>query len=102
MKTFNSLTISATGKQVTSGAASANTTLPNDSSGNKARYVALTCPSGAVYVRLGADNTVAATANDMVVSASQPPLILACQQFDYIAYLQVNTGDKLNIVPVEG
>lgn len=99
---FNAITYyPGKGVQVTSGAASANTTIPNTADGNRARFVALICPSGYVYATACVGIGVSATAADIPIVSTQPPVILSVKQFDHIAYLQGSAAALLNILPVE-
>lgn len=97
---FHAITYAGNGVQVTSGAASANTAVPNTANGVKARYCALVCPSGYVYVSIG-QASAAATANDLPIVAGQPPVIVSTQQYAKIAYIQGSAAALLNIIPVE-
>lgn len=89
----------STGATVTSGAASANTAIPTTQSGAKAKMVLLSCVSGSVHVKLGIDNTIAATANDLLIGVT--PIAVFCGGCAYIAYIQEAAASKLNIAPLE-
>ena len=88
------------GSTVTSGASSANVAIPNNSNGTTARAVILTgAVAGAVHVKLGIDNTIAATANDLLIGTT--PVVISTRGASFIAYIQEATAAKLNIAPVE-
>lgn len=89
-----------TGNTVTSGAASANVAIPNNANGTTARAVVLTASvAGGVHVKLGIDNTVTATANDLLIGAD--PIVINTRGWAWIAYIQEATAAKLNIAPLE-
>lgn len=89
-----------TGITVTSGAGSASTSVPLSSDGVKrARFVRLQV-TGNLYVKFGKGATTA-TANDMLLSPNFD-VVVACAQYDTIAYIQETAAAKLNITPLEG
>jgi uncharacterized alpha/beta hydrolase family protein len=87
-----------TGTTVTSAATTANTAIPNDSTGTTAKWVILT-GTGNVHVKLGPTNTVTATANDLMVGTV--PIVINTRGNSFIAYIQETAAAKLNIAPVE-
>lgn len=90
----------ATGTTVTSGAATANVAIPNDSNGTSARVVMLTAGANAgVHVKLGTTNAVVATANDLMIGAT--PVVVNARGYTWIAYIQETAATKLQIAPVE-
>lgn len=98
MKAF---TVSATGTQVTSGAATANAAIPNDASGGRAKRVRVTVAiaAGFAYIRPGASG-VTATVNDLPVNFGAP-VDLNVGGMTHIAYIEGSTACKLNITPLE-
>lgn len=98
---FHAITYAGNGVQVTSGGTTANHAIPNTADGNRARFVALLCPSGYVYAAPGTGAGAAATVGDIPIVAGQPPVILSVKQFDHIAYIQGSAAALLNIIPVE-
>jgi hypothetical protein len=86
------------GSTVTSGGTSANTAIPTNSNGTTARAVLLTS-TGTVHVKAGIDNTVAATANDLMIGTT--PVAISTRGMAYIAYIQESSAAKLNIAPLE-
>lgn len=87
-----------TGATVTSGASSANVALPTDGSGRNPRHCMLS-GTGSVHVKLGIDNTVTATANDLMIGTA--PVVLDTGGAAFIAYIQETAAAKLNIAPLE-
>lgn len=99
MANFEYVTIAATGIQVTTGAASAVTAIPNNSNGTKPKYVRLQAFSAPCYVRPGLAATVA-TVNDAVLSPNEA-LVLNVSGFSHIAAIQGAAAEKFNITPLE-
>lgn len=93
------LSIQTTGKTKTTGASSANDTLPLDSAGNAPRYVRIAATVES-YLKLGKDNTVAATANDILVQPADA-VVLATNGMTYFAHIQGGTSGKLNVQALE-
>ena len=88
----------ATGTTVVSGAASASTAVPNDTSGGRAKQVRLMV-TGNLYVKF-TSGAGTATANDMLLSPNFDVLV-NCRQYDTISYIQETAAAKLNITPLE-
>jgi hypothetical protein len=90
-------TITQTGVTVTTGAASAQLTIPNDSAGNLPRYirVAATVES---YVKIGASPT--ATTNDILIQPADS-VILSVNGAVKLAYIQGTSAGKVNVTPLE-
>lgn len=98
MASFNSLSINATGAQVTAGASSAVVAIPNDAQGGRARVVRLQS-TGNAYVRPGFSGTTC-TVNDALLGPNES-LVLNVKGFTHVAYLQETASAKINITPVE-
>lgn len=91
------VSVHTAGAYITTGAASQNVALPTDSSGGNPRYIRVSA-SAAAYVRLGKDNTVAATANDMMVQPGDAVIMAVANAGEtYIAALQVSAAGKVQI-----
>ena len=92
------VSIVAVGKTVTTGAATASTTLPIDSAGNNPRYirVAATVES---YINLGG-SAITATTNNVLIQPADS-LIMAVNGATYIAYIQGTSTGKVNITALE-
>jgi hypothetical protein len=92
------LKIAATGLQVTTGGTTAAAAIPNDSSGNRARWVRLQALANC-YVRPGV-STVVATVNDVLLSPNEA-VVLDVNGMTHIAHIQEAVGAKFNISPLE-
>jgi hypothetical protein len=90
--------IFATGKTLTTGAASVNTTLPATLNGTPAKWVRVASTSAA-YVKLGAVG-VAAVAGDVMVQPGDS-IKLAVSGATTIAALQVSAAGTVQISPCE-
>lgn len=90
--------VGATGVQVTTGAASANVAIPNDTSGSRARYVRILA-DGNAYIRPGS-SAVVATVNDFYLNPNEG-VVLNVLGHTHIAYLQQTVGARINITPLE-
>jgi hypothetical protein len=92
------LNITQTGFTAATGAASARTAIPNDSAGNRPRYIRV-AGINECYVKLG-DNTVVATANDTLIQPADS-VIMVVSGATNIAYIQGTSAGKVNVVPLE-
>lgn len=92
------VTITAAGVNITTGAASASATIPNDSAGNLPRYIRVSA-SAAAYVKLGIGSATA-TANDTMVQPGDA-LIMAISGNNKIAALQVSAAGAVQVSPLE-
>lgn len=90
--------ISVAGTGATTGAASASVAIPNDSSGNRAKYLLVTA-QGSSYVLPGASG-VTATTSSPIVNAGQA-LLLDVSGHTHIAHLQLTAGQRVVFTPVE-
>jgi len=88
----------AAGTSVTASGTSAETAIPNDSSGNTAKVVRITA-TGTAHVKPVLTGT-AATANDILVQPGDA-IFLHVQGFTHIAYIQRSTSPVITITPVE-
>lgn len=98
MKRENVITIAKDGNTVTTGAASANITIPLNSAGGKPSYVRVAATTES-YVQMGTA-AVVATANSTLVQPADS-VILAVGGHDHIAYIQGASSGKVNITPLE-
>ena len=96
---MDNINVGATGVTKTSGATSANVAIPNTVDGNRAKVVRLTS-TALVHVKFGVDNTVAATADDLLIGPGDG-VNVNCKQWAFIAYIQETASAKLNITPLE-
>ena len=99
-QTFNGgfITVTATGVNITTGAASASTTIPNDSAGNIPRYIRVCC-SVAAFVRLGKTTATAVTTDLMLIPGEA--VILSTNGNDKVAALQVAAAGVVQVSPLE-
>lgn len=98
MANFDYLNVQATGIQVTTGAASAQTALPNNSNGTKPKFVRLQALANC-YVRAGQTGVVA-TVNDLLLSPNEA-VILNVTGCGFIAAIQETAAAKFNITPLD-
>ena len=100
-QTFSSsaMAIMATGVSAATGAASASSTIPNDSSGNKPNYIRVSARNEC-YVKLGVAG-VAATVNDILVQPADSIVLAVPKGITTIAYIQGTAAGQVNIVPLE-
>lgn len=99
VKNLEALQVAATGVNITTGAASANAAIPNNSSGRLARLVRVHA-TVAAYVRLGTTAGVTALATDMIVDPATP-VVLHVIGATHIAALQVAAPGVVNVTPLE-
>ena len=100
-QTFGSgfVTVTVTGVQLASGAASSSATIPNDSSGNLPNYirVAATAPA---CVRLG-KTSATAVATDLQVQPGDAVIMQVPKGIDKIACIQVSAAGIVQVSPLE-
>tara|TARA_Y100000310_G_scaffold345726_1_gene468881 strand:- start:3209 stop:3496 length:288 start_codon:yes stop_codon:yes gene_type:complete len=87
-----------TGTGATTGAASAQIAIPNDSTGNAARTVAVAV-SGTTYVQPGS-SAVTATTGSMIATIGKP-LILDVMGLTHIAHLELTAAQRITVTPLE-
>lgn len=90
--------IFATGFTAATGAASARTVIPNNSAGERPRYIRVAAINES-YVKLG-DAAVTATANDILIQPADS-ILLAVNGATNIAYIQGTSAGKVNVTPLE-
>ena len=91
-------TIVAVGVTLTSGAASTNSALPNNSSGKAPNYVRVQVTNYA-FIKFGVSG-VTATSNDILISPNEAE-VFALSGNTYIACIQQATGGVVNVTPLE-
>lgn len=95
----SSVMITATGVNLTTGAASVNSALPPASSGEVARYYRITVTANA-HVRMGPATPTALATDAMVVPGES--LIMECPRgYTHIAAIQDSAAGSMNVVPLE-
>lgn len=93
------ITVTAAGTTITTGAASASVTIPNNSAGEVPRYVRVAA-TAACYVKLGVSSATA-TANDILVQPADSVVLQIPSGITKIAAIQDTTAGKCNVVPLE-
>lgn len=89
----------ATGVTVTTGAASAQQTLPPGSAGVIPRFIRVSATTES-YIKLGVAG-VAATTNDFMVQPADAAILAVPNGITTLAYIQGTAVGKVNIAPVE-
>lgn len=89
----------ATGFSAATGAASARTAIPNDSSGRAPNYIRI-AGRNECYCKMG-DSGVAATVNDMLVQPGDSQIVAVPKGVTHIAYIQGTAAGQINVVPLE-
>ncbi len=95
----DAITVQAVGAKITTSGSSANVAIPVDSAANNPRYIRIAA-SAAACVKLGKDNTVAATTNDTQVQPGDA-IIMSTNGMTYIAAIQVSAAGQVQISPLE-
>jgi hypothetical protein len=93
------LTITATGANITTSAASARIAIPTASSGEIPRYVRVIA-TAAAHVKLGV-STVNAVAGDLMVQPADSVTLAVPRGFTHAAAIQDTAAGTVNIVPLE-
>ena len=93
------VTITATGVQQASGAASAGTTIPNCSSGEKPRYIRVAATAAACF-KMGLAG-VTATTGDVQVQPGDALILHVPSGMTNFAVIQVSTGGVVQVSPLE-
>jgi hypothetical protein len=95
----NSMTVTATGNNITTGAASANAALPPASSGEIARYYRFAC-TAAAHIRLGTSG-VTAVATDLMLVPGAELILDRPQGLTHWAAIQDTAAGTVNCTPLE-
>jgi hypothetical protein len=93
------MSVIATGASITTGAASASATIPNDSSGEVARYVRVTA-TVAAHVRIGV-SAATAVATDLLVMPSDAVILHIPRGYTKIAAIQNAAAGVVIVTPLE-
>lgn len=99
-RTLEALAVQASGSNLATGAASANVAIPNNASGQKARFVRVYATADC-YVRAGIAGVTAAAGDLYIGAGAAGREILNCHGASHIAAIQVAAAGTLNIVPLE-
>jgi len=92
-------TVTAVGFSAVTGAATARSTIPVDSSGNAPSYVRVAARNEC-YVKFGTV-TVNATSNDILIQPGDSQIFAVPKGITHIAYIQGTAGGQVNVVPLE-
>lgn len=93
------ITVTVTGKSQASGAASAGTTLPVDSSNAVPRYVRVAATAPACF-RFGYGSLATALATDLQIQPGDA-VILTTNGATHFSCIQVSTGGVVQVSPLE-
>lgn len=93
------VTITTVGFSAATGAASANTAIPVDSSGRRPNYIRVAARNEC-YVKLGLVG-VAATTNDILIQPADSLILQVPAGVTHIGYIQGTTAGQVNVVPLE-
>jgi len=100
IRNLQALQVNATGATRAIGAATGNLAIPNNASGQKARFVRVYCTSAA-YIAQGT-SVVTATTTDMPVDAgSAGSVILNCNGATHVACLQQSAAGTMTLTPLD-
>lgn len=99
-QTFHSgVVITTAGFSAATGAASASSAIPNDSSGRAPNYIRVAARNEC-YVKLGTAG-VTATINDILVQPADSIYLQVPKGITHIAYIQGTAAGQVNVVPLE-
>lgn len=93
------MTVTKTGANITTGAASASIAIPTASSGEIPRYVRVSA-TAAAYVKIGGA-AVAAAAGDVLVQPGDAVILAIPRGMTNIAAIQDAAAGKVNVIPLE-
>ena len=91
--------ITTTGFSAATGAASAATAIPNDSSGRVPNYIRIAARNEC-YCKLGVAG-VTATNQDMLIQPGDSQIVAVPKGITHIAYIQGTAAGQINVVPCE-
>ena len=89
----------STGLTVTTGAASAQITIPNCANGLPPRFIRVAATTES-YVKLGVSG-VTATGNDLLIQPADSMILAVPLGVTTVAYIQGTSTGKVNVVPLE-
>ena len=97
----NALKITKDGMSVTTSGTSARQAIPNNSAGDRAKVVRVSCPNSSAYAFVMAgDVTVVATVASVSIG-NFSDVLLDVTGCTHIAYIQGSTAAVINISPLE-
>jgi hypothetical protein len=95
----SSITVAAVGFSAATGAASASSAIPNDSSARAPSYVRVAARNEC-YVKLGTSGVVATT-NDILIQPADSVILQVPKGITHIAYIQGTAAGQVNVIPLE-
>lgn len=98
-RNFVAITITQTGINITTGAASASATIPNAADGNLPRYIRVVA-TVAACVRLGA-TTATAVATDLQIQPGDSVIMRVPSGMTKIAAIQVAAAGVVQVSPLD-
>ncbi len=93
------ISVSVVGFSAATGAASARSAIPNNSSGSAPNYLRIAARNEC-YVKLG-DSTVTATTNDVLVQPADSVIMHVPRGYTHVAYIQGPAAGSVNVVPLD-
>lgn len=93
------MTVTATGVSAVTGAASARSAIPVNSSGLIPSYIRIAARNEC-YVRVG-NSAVVATGNDLLVQPADSVILQVGRGDTHVAYIQGAAAGQVNIVPLD-
>lgn len=94
------ITVTTTGANIATGAASNSIAIPVASSGEIPRYIRL-ASLNACYAKLGLSAAVAAVAGDILINVGDTVILAVPRGVTHIAAIQDAVAGKLNVTPLE-
>lgn len=99
MANHDFLTVTVSGANITTGAASTAVAIPNASSGEVPKFIRVAAIN-ACYVKLGTAG-VAATSSDILVQPADAAVLSVPRGITHIAAIQDAAAGKVSVVPLE-
>lgn len=100
LKNVGFITISVTGANITTGAASASAALPVASSGEIPRFMRFACTANC-HIRLGVGAGITAVATDMLLTPADSSVVAIPRGVTYFAAIQDTAAGTVNAQPLE-
>jgi hypothetical protein len=95
----SAITVAAVGISAATGAASASSAIPNDSSARTPSYIRVAARNEC-YVKLGTSGVVATT-NDILIQPADSVILQVPKGITHIAYIQGTAAGQVNVIPLE-
>lgn len=95
------ISVNTVGTTITTSGTSASANIPNDSAGNKPRYIRVAA-TAAAYVKIStAATNAAATTNDILVQPADAIILHVPSGVTKITAIQDSGAGKVNVVPLD-